>query len=71
MTFTRTFLTQVHAEVRARFPEIRPMRDAWVHQSFNQWEFHGPNNFYTNLRAADAYDARAKGWTRWLESRGT
>ncbi len=65
-TFTRTLLTAVHAEVRARFPDIRPMRDAWVHQ----WEFHGPDGFYAHFRAEDGYDARRKGWERWLESKG-
>ncbi len=70
MTFTRALLTTVHAEVRARFPSIRPMRDAWVHQSFNQWEFHGPDGFYAHFRAEDGYHARAEGWEQWLEEQG-
>ncbi len=66
-TFNRVYLSTVHAVIRKRFPAIRPMRDAWVIKSgFGQWEFHGPDKFYTHFRAEDAYHARAKGWEAWL-----
>ncbi len=66
--FSRSFLAEVHAEVKRNYPEIqRIMRAAWViHTTFGQWEFHGPDNFYTHFRAEDAYHARAKGWEAWM-----
>jgi len=33
-------------------------------------EFHGPDNFYWYGRGCCRWDARAKGWGAWLESRG-
>ncbi len=65
--FNLAYRNSVHADVRERFPNIRLMKDAWViRTTFGQWEFHGPDNFYTHFRAEDAYDARAKGWEEWL-----
>ena len=68
--FNRRYLAEIHAEVRRRFPDLRPMRDAWVHRTgFGRWEFHGPGNFYAHFRAEDAYHARSKGWEAWLAKR--
>lgn len=66
--FSREMMRRVHIEVREHAPSIKPMRDAWVyHFGRNHYEFHGPDGFYWHGRAGDAYDARAKGWSAWLE----
>jgi hypothetical protein len=41
---------------------------AWTYNlGHGSWEFHGPNNgSYWHGRAANAYDARYKGWMDWL-----
>jgi hypothetical protein len=36
----------------------------------NDWEFHGPDNYYWHGNASGAYEARYKGWMAWLESQG-
>ena len=69
--FNRSYMVSVHAEVRRRFPSIRPTRDAWViRTTFGQWEFHGPDGFYEYFRADGAFHARAKGWEAWLKKQG-
>ena len=60
---------EVHAEVRRRFPGIVPMRDAYVYQIHRGWEFTGPRDFVILVDAEDCYDARAKGWQAWLDSK--
>lgn len=41
---------------------------AWVYHFGRQdWEFHGPDEFYWHGHADNAYDARAKGWQAWWE----
>lgn len=68
--FTRAALAEMHKSVRQHFPSIRPMRDAWTHSTFNQFEFHGPEGFYWHGRAEDGWDARCKGWAAFLASKG-
>lgn len=65
ITMCRQILAEMHAYLR-KIGIKKPMRAAWVHHSFNQWEFHGPDGFYWNGRAHNAYDARLKGWKAWL-----
>ena len=49
----------------------RLMKDAWVYEfGCNDWEFHGPDNYYWHGNASGAYEARYKGWMAWLESQG-
>ena len=67
--FTRTLLTMIGPAVKAQGK--RPMKDAWVyHFGRGQWEFHGPDKFYWYGRAANAYEARYKGWVAWLCKQG-
>lgn len=63
--FNRIHLSLVHEEIRQTGINT-PMKAAWVHKTFDQWEFHGPDEFYWHGRAQDAWDARVKGWTAWL-----
>lgn len=69
--FCREHLKLVMADVRkVTTPEQR--KAAWVYCTYrhggnNQFEFHGPDDFYWHGRADNAADARAKGWSSWLE----
>jgi hypothetical protein len=66
LVFCRHLLAQVKPRVQAAGKRI--VRDAWVWcAGRNHWEFHGPDKFYWHGRAANAYDARYKGWCAWLE----
>lgn len=66
ITFCRTLLRQVLPEVRASGKRIN--KDAWVwNAGRDHWEFHGPDKFYWHGRAANAYEARYKGWRAWLD----
>ncbi len=67
--FNKARRDSVHAEVRERFPNIVPMRDAWVTFTHLGWEFTGPGNFVIHFKADDCYHARAKGWEAWLATR--
>lgn len=66
--FCRHLLSLVHKDVKAAFPSIHLKKDAWVWSTGfrDHWEFHGPNDFYWHGNAANAYDARAKGWNSYL-----
>ncbi len=67
VTFCRHLLSLVHKDVKALRPDINLRKDAWVYcYGRDNWEFHGPGNFYDNFRASNAYDARQKGWSKWL-----
>jgi hypothetical protein len=69
--FTRALIWGLKNTMKGTHPHLRVMRDAWVHTSDRKlWEFHGPDGFYWWGRAADAYDARFKGWSAWLEKQG-
>jgi hypothetical protein len=66
LAFCRQHLRLVLTEVRDWCPDVKPS-EAWVWKSGRgQWEFHGPDRFYWHGRAANAYDARAKGWQSYL-----
>jgi len=64
--FCRLLLKETHALVKQRDPEIS-LRAAWVyHFHRDHWEFHAPDGYYWHGRAGNAYEARHKGWTAWL-----
>jgi hypothetical protein len=66
ITFCRSLLSQIHADVKLHFPDVN-LRSAWVYKAFRQhWEFHGPDGFYWHGGADNAYEARYKGWEAWL-----
>lgn len=66
IAFCRALLAQAHELVREHAPGVK-LRSAWVYgYGREQWEFHGPNEFYWNGRAGNAYHARYKGWMAWL-----
>lgn len=68
--FSRSMLRETTARVRASFPAVK-LREAWVyHFHGDNWEFHGPENFYWFGDADGAYDARYQGWNAWLRSKG-
>lgn len=69
--FTRHLLAKAHKLVKQHFPKINLVADCWIyHFHRDSWEFYGPNKFYWNGRADNAYEARYKGWMAWLEKRG-
>lgn len=72
--FSRQLLLQVHKDARKVYlarkgvlPNLHKV--AWVY-SFGRdhWEFHGPDDFYWCGSASNAYEARSKGWLRWIEN---
>jgi hypothetical protein len=77
IAFSRSLLREVVIELKEKAPGVRVMKDAWVWKAgFGQWEFHGPKSghadmpqFYWHGRAHNAYEARAKGWMAWIESK--
>lgn len=69
ISFSRALLAQVIPAVKAAGKRVT--KDAWVwHFNRDHWEFHGPDDFYWNGRAGNAYEARYKGWSAWLEKQG-
>lgn len=66
----RSLLSEIHKEVKAFNAKINLKKDAWVYSFGRTWEFHGPDEFYWHGRAANAYDARYKGWSAYLEKKG-
>ncbi len=70
IAFSRTFLSMTMEDVK-KHTTVAERKAAWVYGFGRQsWEFHGPNDYYWNGRADNAYDARAKGWAAWLIDRG-
>lgn len=68
--FCRLLLASVHKAVKKFAPDTNLRADAWVwHFHRDSWEFHGPDKFYWNGRADNAYEARAKGWQAWIRSK--
>jgi hypothetical protein len=64
---SRALLTSIAPAVRETGKRIN--KDAWVWcAGRHHWEFHGPNNYYWHGHAGNAYEARFKGWSAWLES---
>jgi hypothetical protein len=68
--FCRILLGSIRPEVEAAGHKVN--KDAWVFgHGHGHWEFHGPDGFYDGTISADnAYDARYKGWTHFLEKEG-
>jgi hypothetical protein len=70
-TFCLSLQREAHKLVKQHFPKVNLVTDAWTyHFNRDHWEFHGPDNFYWNGNAANAYDCRYKGWMAWLRSKG-
>lgn len=69
--FCRSLLSQAHELVKLHYPETNLRADAWVwHFQRDDWEFHGPDGFYWNGSATNAWEARYKGWMAWLNAKG-
>lgn len=68
VSFCRTLLRSVMKDINP-VTTVAERKSAWVyHFGRGHWEFHGPDEFYWDGRADNAYDARAKGWLAWWES---
>jgi hypothetical protein len=66
--FSRRLLSEMQADPRFRSSGKRLMKDAWVWcAGRSHWEFHGPEQFYWHGNAANAYEARYKGWSAWID----
>jgi hypothetical protein len=71
IVFSRALLLQAHAEVKKHFPQTNLRSGAWTyHFVRDNWEFHGPDQFYWHGSASNAYEARYKGWMAWLRHKG-
>ena len=71
LSLCRSMMKEAHKLVKKNYPRINLHKAAWVrHFHRDSWEFHGPDKYYWNGRAANSYDARYKGWMAWLESKG-
>lgn len=68
VAFSRELLKQIAPQVKAVDSSINVWgKPAWVYQHMkDHWEFHF-NDFYWHGSAANAFDARYKGWSAWLE----
>lgn len=66
--FSRRLLGELRAEPNFRKSGKGLMKDAWVWDAGrDHWEFHGPDGFYWHGSAGNAYEARYKGWSAWLD----
>lgn len=71
LIFSRLLMVATHKDARAAGYRT-PMRSAWVWKYGRQnYEFHGPDDFYWYGTATNAYEARSKGWSALLESKKT
>lgn len=69
--FSRSMLRSAHTLVKVKFPNVNLKTGAWTyHFHRDSWEFHGPDGFYWNGNAGNAYDARYQGWMAWLKHKG-
>ncbi len=68
VTFCRRLLSQVAVDVAKAGYKIN--KDASVIESSGYWFFEGPEDFYFECDADNAYDARYKGWTAFLKKKG-
>jgi len=69
ISFSRALLAQIVPAVKAAGK--RTMKDGWVRNvGRDHWEFHGPGEYYWHGSADNAYEARYKGWSAWLEKSG-
>lgn len=67
ISFSRQLLSQIIPAVKAAGKRVN--KDAWVYHFYrDHWEFYGPDNFYWHGSADNAYEARYKGWSAWLEN---
>ena len=65
--FSRLMLSSVMEDVR-KATTAEQRKSVWTyHFGSGHWEFHGPDSFYWHGEADSAYDARAKGWSAWLD----
>lgn len=69
LAFCRRLLSLTLREVTP-MTTVAERKSAWVYQHSgfrNSWEFHGPDDFYWDGTADNAYHARARGWNAWLD----
>lgn len=65
VAFSRHLLSIVLRDL-AKVTSVAERKDAYVYDSYgDNWEFHGPDNFYWHGIADNAYDAKVNGWQAW------
>ena len=65
VAFCRKLLALTMQDIR-KVTTAAERKGAWVYgYGSDNWEFHGPDGFYWWGYAANAYDARSKGWSAW------
>ena len=68
--FCRTKLSMIMPDVKAH-TTAEQRKAVWVYKTGRQeWEFHGPGDFYWYGTADNASDARYRGWSAWLRKQG-
>ena len=66
--FCRALLREVMKDVcKHTTPEQRKASWAWRYDDGDTIEFHGPDRFYWHGRGCCKWNARADGWTAWME----
>lgn len=66
----RSLLQQLRPAIQAAGKHTNKDAGVWppgCSRHHNYWEFVGPDKFLWRGPAADAYEARYKGWQAWLE----
>ena len=72
----RSYLREYHKEIRKHLLPGEQVSQAGVYccmpcrSGSPGWEFWGPRNFHTYVRANDAYAARIVGWQQWIRMFG-
>lgn len=71
ITFCRRLLMLTMVDVRKHTSKAE-RKNSWTwHCGYrDQWEFHGPDDFFWEGRADNGYDARDKGWSAYLKKLG-
>ena len=67
-SFCHQMLKDVLDDVRQHFTE-EEISKAWVIGSNGRYEFHGPNNFFSYLKADCVASAKADGWCKLLDAK--
>ena len=65
--FCRSYLKELLQDAGEHISK-EDQKAAWTHKTGNQWEFHGPNDFYWHGQSCCSWYAKAEGWTSYLRS---
>ncbi len=70
ITFCRQLLKGIMPDVQKHTTK-EERKNSWTwHYDRDQWEFHGPGEFFWSGSASNGYDARYHGWFAYLAKLG-